>query len=778
MTNPLCDRIRGGLAALSLGLGLAVALAAGTAGPRAALAEDAGALAGALAAAARRDWPEAEARAAQSGPIARDLVRWQRLRAGDGMFEDYLAFARAHPDWPGMALLYRRAEAALRPGLPAADVIEWFQGGARLPETRAGAEALLAAQSASDPAAAIATLGRFWTTRPLARADALALAEAHPEALAGLHDARLANLLDRGEWRGAEDILALASPGAQAMARARIALQAGRPGVDRLILALPAEAQQDSGLALDRFRWRRRAGLDDLAQALMLERSTGAEALRDPAAWAGARADYARRALRAGDPALAERLAAGHFLPPSGADFADLEWLAGYGALRQGAADRALAHFRALAQGSGSPITLARAHYWQGRAHEAAGNAAAARGQYLLAAAWPTAYYGQLAAERLRLPMPPGLAVPGRGAETLPDWRGSALRLDPVWQAGVWLIAAGQPDQGARFLLHLSETAAPEDIGRMARLMLELNRPWDALRLAKAGAARGAVWPAAYFPLTGLEARPLGLPPELVMAIARRESEFNHAVVSPSGAQGLMQVMPETARAMARRLAEPFEQARLTRDPAYNARLGAAYLAGLRDRFGTSVALVAAGYNAGPGRAERWLGQFGDLRRNADPVDWVEMIPLDETRNYVMRVAEALPIYRARILGRPVPIVPSFDLTGGGLLPPPPQPPIRLARSARPPMSARALAWMGAGGALAEVLRGPAQVGGPGATAATGAPDPQVADIRAAILAATRPAAGVVTATFAQAGGGALAPSPGPGPAPQPAGPAGATATR
>ncbi len=95
---------------------------------------------------------------------------------------------------------------------------------------------------------------------------------------------------------------------------------------------------------------------------------------------------------------------------------------------------------------------------------------------------------------------------------------------------------------------------------------------------------------------------------------------------------------------MARRIGEPYDLPRLTQDAAYNARLGAAYLAGLRDRFGSSIALVASGYNAGPGRPARWLGDFGDLRRDADPVDWVELIPFDETRNYVMRVTEALPI--------------------------------------------------------------------------------------------------------------------------------------
>ena len=282
--------------------------------------------------------------------------------------------------------------------------------------------------------------------------------------------------------------------------------------------------------------------------------------------------------------------------------------------------------------------------------------------------------------------MQPALAVTGPATESLPDWRGSALSGNRLFQAGLWLIAAGEPAQAQRFFLHLADRAGPEDIVRMGRLMLELRRPWDALRLSKAAAVKGGVYPALHYPLTGLEGGSFGLPPELVLAIARQESEFNHTVKSPVGARGLMQVMPDTARQMAGVIGETFELARLTRDAGYNARLGAAYLEGLRNRFGNSVALVAAGYNAGPGRSSRWLRDFGDLRdEGVDPVDWVEMIPFDETRNYVMRVAEALPIYRARIAGHTVPFVPSWDLRGGVSKPQRAEGPLMLALSARPP---------------------------------------------------------------------------------------------
>lgn len=657
----------------------------------------------ALHAAAKRDWAGAAQAATASGPIAESLVAWQQLRAGQGSWAEYRDFAAKHGNWPGLDLFYKRGDALLRPDLPRAEILAWF--GQRRPDTWNGERAYLTALQASDPEAMQAELVRFWTMQALPAPDQNAMLAAYGDRLKGHHDARLTSLLDQGEWQAAETMLPLVTPDAAKLGAARIATQATRPGVDKLILALPPLLQLDEGLALDRFRWRARSKMTDLARQLMLERSTSAEALRDPTAWSPLRADYARAAIRAGDWALAERLAANHFLPQGHKDYVDLEWLAGYAALRGGATDRALAHFQHLETQGASPITVSRALYWQGRAFEVVGDKAKADAAYARAAVHQTAYYGQLAAEKLGLPMQADLAIPGRADATLPDWRGAKLTEDLRWQAAVWLFASGYPEQGQRFLMQIAETAEPDDIARMARLTLELRQPWHAVRLAKAAAAKGAIYPAAYFPLTGLENDGHGtVPTELVMSIARRESEFNYGVTSHAGAKGLMQVMPDTARMMANRLGEAYHLDRLTTDAAYNARLGAAYLQGLEERFGYSVALIAAGYNAGPGRSAKWLDQFGDLRRNVDPVDWVEMIPFDETRNYVMRVAEALPIYRARIMGKPAPIVPTFDLTGGGLMPAPPQPPITLAFSAHPPRSLRSALAAASGGVLADVV--------------------------------------------------------------------------
>ncbi len=196
-----------------------------------------------------------------------------------------------------------------------------------------------------------------------------------------------------------------------------------------------------------------------------------------------------------------------------------------------------------------------------------------------------------------------------------------------------------------------------EQVGTLGQVLTEMGEPHLALRMAKAAAARGVVVPAAYFPLSEDLAGDLPVERALALAVARRESEFDPVVVSPAGARGLMQLMPATARDVSADLGLPYDRDGLTADPAYNARLGTTYLAGLIDAFGPAPVLVAVGYNAGPGRAIDWVAARGDPREpGLDVVDWIEHIPFRETRNYVMRVTESVMVYRARLTGETGPV--------------------------------------------------------------------------------------------------------------------------
>lgn len=609
-------------------------------------AEDAAAFSRALSSAQAGDWATADDAAAQSGPVAQSVAQWLRLRAGQGGLEDYRRWLADHPGWPDRARIAAQAERKAAAASPA-EARKWFADFA--PQTLAGREADLAARVAlADPGAAVA-LGHLWREQELSAADEDRLLAQYDAELAPHHAGRLERALDEGRLKEATRMLPRVIPAQAALARARIALQARSPGVDDMIRALPEGLRDHEGLTRDRFRWRLRAGLLEGAEELLLNADAHPEGAGDPAFWADGRLRLVREAMQANDWARARRLAEKHRLS-AGGDFADLEWLAGYAAYRQGDYAAAAAHFTTLRLGVGSPISLSRAGYWEGRAYEAAGDSQAAYLAYSYAAQYATAYYGQLAAERAGLPMPDTLT----GLVPLPDWRGHAINEDPLWQAAIWLWTAGDQQAARRFLIQLAREGDAAFLPPLARFVSELYDPYLALTVGKIAALRGVLLPAVYYPLSGLEQRELPAPPELVLSIARRESEFRPDAKSHAGALGLMQVMPETGRMMATELGLEFDVGQMT-DPDYNARLGAAYLAHLEGRFGPSLAMIAAGYNAGPGRPAQWAERFGDPRdAQTDVVDWVEAIPFSETRNYVMRVAEAWPMYRARLAGGPV----------------------------------------------------------------------------------------------------------------------------
>jgi peptidoglycan lytic transglycosylase len=171
---------------------------------------------------------------------------------------------------------------------------------------------------------------------------------------------------------------------------------------------------------------------------------------------------------------------------------------------------------------------------------------------------------------------------------------------------------------------------------------------WVARRAGAAGVVMPVEgWPAPYglYPL-GAGAEP---EPGLINAVTRQESNFDPEAISSANARGLMQLLPATAEAVAKRLGLRHRTAMLLNDPVHNMRLGAGYLDQMMARFGGALPLAVAAYNAGPNRIDEWLGTFGDPRGVDVPMlDWMEMIPFTETRNYVQRVIENMPVYRAR----------------------------------------------------------------------------------------------------------------------------------
>jgi soluble lytic murein transglycosylase len=330
-----------------------------------------------------------------------------------------------------------------------------------------------------------------------------------------------------------------------------------------------------------------------------------------------------------------------------GSSYADLEWLSGYLSLRYlNDPAQALVHFDRFAAAVDSPISQGRAGFWRGRTHAALGDANAAAAAYAQAAQHQTGFYGLLAAEELGLDFDMSLA----GADDARDWAGSSVMAADLPGAALAFLAAGDRSWAVTFFAELGRTLPADDISRLAAWLEAENEAYFAVLLGKAAARRGVIVPSAYFPLHPLKDMDLPVPVELSLAIARRESEFNAGAGSPVGALGLMQLMPATAREVSGFLALPYAKSKLTSDWEYNAMLGSKYLSVLDEQFGYSPVQMAAGYNAGPSRPERWMDDFGDPRLgDVDVVDWIEHIPFRETRNYVMRVTETMPVYQARL---------------------------------------------------------------------------------------------------------------------------------
>src|SRR6056297_2606718 len=629
-----------------------------------AFAQDSGAaLAKAMQSMREGNWAAARIAARGDGQAAVDVILWHALRTGRGDSREVQDFLARNPDWPGLSYLRENSEAVMSEADP--EEIRAFLAN-DLPQTGTGALALAKAHMDTGNAGAAQTdIVLAWRTLSLTSDERRAFTELWGDVLRDHHEARMDMALWNGWSRNAGFMMPLVDDGWKALAEARLALRTLAPGVDTLIARVPEDLVNHPGLAYERFLWRIRKGRQADAIALLRQHSVNRAALGEPWAWAGERRDLARDRMRDGAYAEAYEIASRHFLV-EGNDFADLEWLSGYLALRfLNRPDLAVQHFENFRDGVWTPISTGRAGYWLGRAYEAVDKTTEANEAYALGARYQTSFYGLLAAERGGIAPDPTLA----GTETFSDWREAEFTGSSVFEAAIMLLAAGEARLGERFLTHLAESLDRDGMGQIGAMLIDMKRPHIQVMLGKRAAQFGIELPGPYYALhPQVTQTEYPVPKELVLAIARRESEFDPRVISGAGARGFMQLMPGTAKLVSGQLGLDYDLDRLLSDPAYNATLGSAYLAGLAERFDGNAVMMAAGYNAGPGRPINWMKRFGDPRKGeVDIIDWIEFIPFDETRNYVMRVTESLPVYRARLGKEPHPVPFSEELIGGTL---------------------------------------------------------------------------------------------------------------
>jgi soluble lytic murein transglycosylase len=569
---------------------------------------------------------------------------WMNLSRGSSgaTFGDLLEFLVKNPDWPGALTLRQHAEESMA-GISDGTLAEFFQ---RFPPVTPAGKLKLAdlELSAGRQGDGLARIRDTWIKGDFTDFEEKTVLQRYQGIITAADDlARLDRLLWDGRLDQARRMLPRVDGAHRALAEARIALASEQRHPEKALANVPAALQNDPGLLFERMRWRERVGRFDEAIAILEQMPADAQR---PQAWGAERENLARHALAAGEVSVAYRAAARHGLT-TGPLFAELEFYAGWVALRYlREPETAYTHFVRLYDDVKLPVSVSRGAYWCGRAADAMGFRQLAAAWYATAAGQVTTYYGQLAAVALGRPeLPQSVAEPQPTPADI-----AAFNKRELVQVVRELGEIGAGDYAGPFARRMSELAkSPAEHALLARLVLELDRLDLAVSVAKRAGYAGVPLIAEGYPMPAL---PPGGDAEqpLVLAMTRQESAFDPMAISSAGARGMMQLMPKTAKHEAKSLRMPYSANRLLADAHYNIILGRHYLDGLLDDFSGSYVLAIAAYNAGPGHVREWIREFGDPRaQGTDVIDWVESIPLNETRDYVQRVLENLQIYRLRL---------------------------------------------------------------------------------------------------------------------------------
>lgn len=585
---------------------------------------------------------------------AQTLALWRLAREGNPGFSarDLANLLERLEGWPGESDVQAKLEEMFfiegSTGAEMAAVL-----GARAPVSGDGVAArALILKSQGRAAEAEALAKEAWTTRRLSVGAARNLRN-HFSFSREDHYQRADLLVWLKQWTEATSLLGQLDSGERALMKARMTIARGQRGADTALAAVPSRYADDPGLLYARALFKRRRGdwagaMDVIKDAEAPDSLIGRELM-----WPERRI-FVRRALREGEPVLAYAIASRHGLT-DGIEFSEGAFLSGWIALRRlNDAAGALEHFEALTKGVSTPVSLARAHYWRGRALEALGERDKAEDAYADAAGQGPVFYAFLAREKLGMEplyISSDGFLAGDGAEA------EAFRQRGSVRALVMLGELGQRHLFRQFAYGMDDLAqSPQELAWIAEIAVEHLEPSVGVRAAKTGLRQGWVIPDALYPIAFEDPRVAGVEAALPLAIARQESEFDPFAISSARAYGMMQMIDSTARMTARRYGKPYDRALLLADPEYNIRLGASHLADLLAQYDGNVPMTAAAYNAGGGRVSQWVRDYGDPRDpDVDALDWIESIPFTETNNYVQRVLENLIVYRSRLAGGSAP---------------------------------------------------------------------------------------------------------------------------
>ncbi len=585
----------------------------------------------------------------------RDYVNWLYLLqpGNQSTFTDYINFISRNEDYPRIGRLKYLAEHKIivknaGPRL----VIDWFSQNEPLSGTgkiKFG-EAYLELGN-SNMAKDLIKSG--WETADLSSSDVKYYISKFKNILTTQDHLKRADYLawDRQYW-DLKRMLPYLPKKERALYNARFILMTNSYGVDKAISDVPDELKSDLGLEYNRLYWRtRRNRLEGSLE--ILRRYHGEETLVYPDKWWDLRENIARDLVYEKKYADAYEVASNHHLY-EGANYADAEWLSGWLALSfLNNPKKAIVHFSNFYSNVSYPISAARGAYWLGLAFEANNDIEQSKKFFKEAAIYTNTYYGQLAFAKVKIDEKLELPKEFKIEENY-EKEFNKNKFIKIVKLMHELDKTEFSKDIIKFLALLNVEKGSEVLA--AKLATEVGRYDYAIQISKDASYERRFINVYNYPVIsvpGVINNKVMPPAHLILAIIRQESEFDARANSYVGAQGLMQLMPATAKLVAKNISVPYSRTSLTKDPNYNVKLGTYYFNMLLEDYDGVFPFAIGAYNAGPNRIKAWLKRYGDPNRGQiNFVDWVELIRFEETRNYVQRVIENINVYKV-VLNEP-----------------------------------------------------------------------------------------------------------------------------
>lgn len=589
-------------------------------------------------------WAMARDLAGPQCAIISETATWILMQEpkSDYTFNDIMAFIAAHPHWPKRATLRLRAEESMTARTPDAQILKWFRD--LKPVTGAGslyyADALIRAGRTTQ---ATSFIRHIWQTQTMGVSDSAHFRQKFKSYLRAVDDVkRVDELLWQENIPGAKALVPILPPHQKQWATIRLALLTGGAGADKQAAAFLPQVRHNgalrSGLLYDHLKYLRKK--ESAGVYAFYHKIPAADRAHHIYGWWGEKNILCRRAIADQAYVRAYNIAKNHHLT-EGSKMAEAEFLLGwlqFSFLKNPAA--ALPHFQTLNARTKRPQSQARAGFWLGVVHGALGQKTAAQQWFQAASRYQSTFYGQLASDKIHKPI-------HVGDPKIPTTLQRQYDDGPLARVSALLYKAGHKNKGRDVLNHMQTQAKSQDQAlALISLTGRLDPDHKGWIIGDISADRELLIKDAY-PMPPLPKTPV--PSSLIYAIIRQESCFNPSIISFDFGHGLMQLMEETAKKIAKTQSVPFSKDRLTRDPAYNMALGIAYINELLQEMNGGQVLAIPSYNAGPGAVKKWIAKNGDPRHfpqgSMELINWIERIPFFVTRTYVQRVLANKKIY-------------------------------------------------------------------------------------------------------------------------------------